>query len=435
MSSVTWTINDVAARTFATNLRISRRNQVPDEFNFRVPTADVTGAPPYAFEDPVVLKRDGVPYFSGVVTVCAASRRGGAEFWDVKVSGPWWWLESWPYRQPRTYISPTFTEFNQLMGGRIIMAWDTTKALPVSIDTAVLGILNTVIAVASPFAIGDISALFTTPLMEAKDLTLAEAMRQLLRWVPDGVVFYDYSTSPPTMRLKRRSGLTAVAVDLADRNLVEDFSVDPHHDRQVAGVIFNFLGSVTDPATKITYATNVEQTAGNVGGNRVVQFSIDLQGAGTDNQEPIPEGLAATYYNMTSNPPWGGSLDLHEQECSGLLRPGLSLNLLSGETAWATMAALIQTTEEDLDNGLTHVEFGLPEHLGAADFVSLALANRKVMQTVPTGAGNTSTPQHGDAPNPDKGKTPLPAPGVTPSGACALLELCDGTTLNVRLCG
>jgi hypothetical protein len=55
---------------------------------------------------------------------------------------------------------------------------------------------------------------------------------------------------------------------------------------------------------------------------------------------------------------------------------GQVLNVTAGRTEWATMRALVQTVDDDVDNGRSVIQVGPATHLGAGDLVELLRANR-----------------------------------------------------------
>lgn len=53
-----------------------------------------------------------------------------------------------------------------------------------------------------PFQIGTVSPNVDCPIDEVRDITCAEVIHKMLRWTPDAVTWFDYSTSPPTFNCK-----------------------------------------------------------------------------------------------------------------------------------------------------------------------------------------------------------------------------------------
>jgi hypothetical protein len=87
--------------------------------------------------------------------------------------------------------------------------------------------------------------------------------------------------------------------------------------------------------------------------------------------EPQPTGLAAALHAALSQLHYQGSLTTVAAECRTDLRPGKSLNLTGARSAWATMAAVVQTVSMDLFTGTVLTSFGPPAHLAVQDLVAL----------------------------------------------------------------
>jgi hypothetical protein len=95
-----------------------------------------------------------------------------------------------------------------------------------------------------------------------------------------------------------------------------------------------------------------------------------------DSGEATPAGVAAALYSAWSTLHFDGSLLLTENECSGLIRPSMALRISGGRTEWATMDAVVQQIEEDIDAGQTSVTFGPPARIEADTLVALVRALR-----------------------------------------------------------
>ncbi len=87
--------------------------------------------------------------------------------------------------------------------------------------------------------------------------------------------------------------------------------------------------------------------------------------------ETIPVGLAQYLYGILSVLGYAGSFKRIQSECDGLIRVGHRLNITGGDPAWATMNALVQSTEEDIDRGETTITFGLAPGLSLGRILEL----------------------------------------------------------------
>jgi len=87
--------------------------------------------------------------------------------------------------------------------------------------------------------------------------------------------------------------------------------------------------------------------------------------------DPSIVGLAQYLYESLATLHYDGSIELEEDECSGVVSLGNSLNLLGSRTEYATMAALIQQVSFGIDSGMTSISFGPPRHLNISDILTL----------------------------------------------------------------
>jgi hypothetical protein len=118
--------------------------------------------------------------------------------------------------------------------------------------------------------------------------------------------------------------------------------------------------------------------------------------------DPVPVGLAEAFYNALKDVQYSGSVELTEQEVDTALRAqditdrtgvGLVFNLTGGAGAgaeWATMRAMVQEANFDVDTGRTVFTFGPPRHLGIDDMIELLMVTRRRMiYTNPAARGGT----------------------------------------------
>ena len=70
-------------------------------------------------------------------------------------------------------------------------------------------------AAPAPFQIGTVTPALVPPFKEVRDITCAEVIHQMLRWSPDAVTWFDYTTSPPTFHCNVRANLATVNVDVS----------------------------------------------------------------------------------------------------------------------------------------------------------------------------------------------------------------------------
>jgi hypothetical protein len=194
-----------------------------------------------AFEslDEIAILRDDVQWFVGRVTGITRQANGQSERIVYEISGPWWYLSRLIYQQVwQVYQGPQVSKSHALLN-----TW--ADGNPMGVREQLNEILHWVSENAMakwgapPFqwVTSDFPQTFI-PSDEVRDITSAEALVKQLRWVPDAVTWWDYSTTPPTFRCRRRSELQAV--DLAAAAPVAAVDVNPRHDLLVPSVVLKY---------------------------------------------------------------------------------------------------------------------------------------------------------------------------------------------------
>jgi hypothetical protein len=344
-----------------------------DELTFNVPTSNVLGTAPFAYGETVALFRDGARWFTGTVTAVKSLGTAQSEMWSVVVSGPWWQLQRIIYQQWMVLQNEGFSCLLGAMTTRVALMQDQWgNKITIAQQIFQIGVYA-LYKGASLFAFSSIPFTDTPPVEECKDITCAEAIKRCLRYIPDASAWFDYSTPTPVLYIQNRPYTASVVQpDLADTNLVEHSEVTPRYDLKIPGALFIYLTATVNPADGQSYTVVTRDSVGygdTVAGCVVATFELTGQNGGA--AETPPTGLAATFYNALQTLYWSGTVRLHEVDCSGLLRPGRQLNLLSGPSVWASMYTPIQTVDEDIDHGITTASFGPPDQLGPQDFFTL----------------------------------------------------------------
>lgn len=427
--------------------KLSLRNQEADQLVLES-TASRISAPLFAFDQKLVLWRDTTRIFQGKVAQPSARANGRGEGTSYLIKGPWWDLEGVTYQQGRliwgTIDAPSSDATTSLtsrvmlgMGADLYTPWDSgaqiTFALIYAIGTYSLDL-----------AIGDIDVHIRPPYQEGRDLTIADVIRRMLGWSPDAVVWFDYSPEVPTINVKLRADLDVVSLDLDAGDKAAEFSAMARHDLVPSGVFFFFEKPITIDYGNGDLRQKVSITSQSAGAGkslpRHVVKTFQLAGAnfGEDVGEPEPLFLASLYYDSVKTLHYEGELLLLEQEVTGLLALGQVLNITnSGDTAHATMNALLQEVEYDLAAGETYVRFGPPTQLGPAELFEL-------MQSSFALTRDNGNPPTGPQPLPPQPPLPPPLPPplqppLPPDGLdlrqTADIELCDGSCIKVLVAG
>ncbi|MDD5676579.1 MAG: hypothetical protein PHW60_01130 [Kiritimatiellae bacterium] len=271
------------------NLRRSRVSQAEDTVSFTAPGLyDAAELFPYGSTITLSYKNDSsgavAPWFYGRVVQVPRSGSGTEESMDYELAGPWWFLDNLVYQQiwsagmrPQPYtlaedevklgeetIGETPDEVvYDLIGvykSRVILGQDPAGD-PRSSGEVITDVINYAIASGAPIQLDPedpIEPDLEIPFDEQQDITCAEAIRRMLRWSPDAVTWFDYSTTPyPTFHCARRSALESLSLALQpssgsqiSNNQISNLQVIPRSDLIVPAVVLKFEQTNTIDGTE-----------------------------------------------------------------------------------------------------------------------------------------------------------------------------------------
>jgi len=219
---------------------LSFKSLVSDTAKFGFALADATADPLFPVGTMVEIFKDGARVFlGGVLRDPQAAIKGTSEGHSYLVEGPWAWLEntvfmqSWSIRNPAfgTGDAPaTITEKRP-----IYVLGEDMLGNPLTTGAVIREALEYAVGAGAPFQIGTILAGVYAPTQEGKALSCAEVVKNMLRWTPDAVAWFDYSTTPPTLSIVQRAALTAVSVPMVS-DISESLEICARHDLQVPSV-------------------------------------------------------------------------------------------------------------------------------------------------------------------------------------------------------
>lgn len=365
------------------NPKLETQSLAGDTLSFEIAVASISTEPPFPYGATLDLYFGDTRRFRGLVTRLRAIGSGAGERCRYVVSGPWWQLDNLVYQDTSLIlVDPANPEssLTPIYNSQVVL-FQTHNFTRRTNGEQITNILEFARSKGVGFTIGTIEPAIYVPWEEGRDLSCGEALKRCSRWQPDLVQWFDYSTTPPTIHFKRRASLDAVELDLNGGTAIDVVEINPREDLQPAGVkLYIVRRYVGDNGRAHVYQQTL--SAGDVGdGVGSIVMTIALEGSAngddTSEEEPVPATLAIDYLASISTLQYEGSITLKEEEASGSLRVGNVLNLTNGRAAWATMIALIQTVEEDLNKGETVVRFGPPSQLSVQNFIELARAARR----------------------------------------------------------
>lgn len=230
-------------KTFAewglANLKRTLLSQKADEVTFEQTGAAYDGTSLFSYGDTVTIRRAGVNWFVGRVLKVPRAGRGQDENLSYTLAGPWWYLDDLVFQQYWT-VNDLILGTIQKLKGRVILGQDANGNAMTS-GQVLNEILDFAIAAGRPFQKGTIDPSVNLPLDENKDITCGDAMRKILRWHPDTVTWFDYSTAPyPTLHIRRAANLSAVSLPLDAGNRISSFEITPRNDLQRPSVLLRY---------------------------------------------------------------------------------------------------------------------------------------------------------------------------------------------------
>jgi len=286
---------------------LTRRTQHPDTLDIKLDGAKFDNAELFPFSytpAPVILKRSGSPWFLGVPVRTPRQGRPDAEAVGYSFAGPWWYLEHTPYTQAWMFL--TGVSYNQAwsyfgwtpphtpLPGQVnitnlILNIDD-NGNPVSTGGQITDALDCAIAAGAPLQIGVMDCAFAVPAESARDLSCAEVIRRMLRWHPDCVVWFDYTTTKvvgdvtvpcPTIHIRARANLNAVSFAVAGKPASAlDITARPELIPPVVVINYEQLNSLNDQDQRTLTIDKYPADADAVQPGAMV-MTINLQGERT----------------------------------------------------------------------------------------------------------------------------------------------------------
>lgn len=219
-----WRVNGVSLR---------RQNLAGDLLTFTAPRSGVE-AQLCDYGDTVALyDADGVCWFKGTNQTIPDTISAAAKYQSYTIASPWRYLVENIFQQP-WYNGTVYTDHILLIGtigGNIKAVLDYA----LSNDATLFQYIEAELTALSALP----------PTNEFTEKTCAQVIIEQLNFAPDTVVWFDYSTTPPTLRFAQRGSLTAVNARLASYNdvtmpIVSNVQLTARPDLQLPSVKLNF---------------------------------------------------------------------------------------------------------------------------------------------------------------------------------------------------
>ena len=165
-----------------------------------------------------------------------------------------------------------------ILKSHIILGQDI-NGQKITIGAQITDVINYASSCGANISLEEVDIEVFIPFDECKDLSCADVIRRLLRWVPDTICYVDYSLEVPRFYFKRRAQLESYTIDIFNDN-VKNFSLQPRHDLRVPAVVLKF--ETTNSTNNKTWKTvTVQKYPQNVTGMdyKTLVLTINLEGA------------------------------------------------------------------------------------------------------------------------------------------------------------
>ena len=223
-----------------TNFKRRRVSQAPDEISFTTAEKSTTD-PQFAYDGKVTVTAvkddESTVWFVGWIGDPAQSLSGTQERRNYKAKNAWKWFDQIVFQKLWYRAVNPASAASSLVGGyRSKMVLNMGfNGIHQTIPQQMADIVAFVNQVATQQGLGNVIQLgvcpvTTPPWSDVSDITVGEAVKHQMRWMPDAVTAFDYTTTPPTLNITKV--LTPLTINLAD-DVIGTVSLTPRNDRVV----------------------------------------------------------------------------------------------------------------------------------------------------------------------------------------------------------
>lgn len=257
-----------------THAAIAFSSQRPDTLTL-VMGQQFTDAALFPYKALVTLQKDGAPWFYGNVATVPRSGAPQSESVTYEIKNPWWYLERLDYQQLwKIYAMGSVISYYKT---RAILGLAPDGITRMSNGAVIRDVLSYAISQGAPLAIGAIDPATQFPWDEVVDRKCAEVIRMMLRWSPDVVPQWDYSTAPyPTVHFCQRDNMAAVAADVAEGAPNQKIDIQARLDLVPAGIKINYEQSGPGSDGVTVYDTVSTDTAGDPSSVDAINVTVAL---------------------------------------------------------------------------------------------------------------------------------------------------------------
>ena len=188
----------------------------------------------------ITLWRDGVRYFTGIVTGRDPDFSAGRFAYHITVENAWWWLK-------QIFLSSDQEDQAGTEAERTAYVFPTGSP-----RTHLLALFDRAIDLGAPIASGTVASCFNIPRLSLRNIPLSEAISEMMRWVADGIVYFTYGDEgQPKLNMQRRTPAATVTLTPASA-VAPAIRIKPRIDLKVEEVKVFFAARQTWNGKRVT---------------------------------------------------------------------------------------------------------------------------------------------------------------------------------------
>jgi hypothetical protein len=255
----------------AEGMKIAQNSFAADTLQFTIPRS-IDAAKLFSDGSTIEILLGSTRIFIGSVRATPVAASAMSERHIVNASGGWWWLEKHTFEQlHRRYLNGTRQD---VLVSSVVLGRTAAGNALMTCGAVIKEAIDFATARAALIQAGTISAGPSFPEEDALDLTCAEMVLRVCRWMPDLVSGFDHSTgrlnltSTPTSTVSIDAASTTYRVQLVDPA--------PRTDLLVPGVRVDY--QITATVNGKNVLSIVRETAGNPEAIGGVKHTMNIRG-------------------------------------------------------------------------------------------------------------------------------------------------------------
>lgn len=214
-----------------------RKNCAADSLNLRFSSAADTAG--LSVGDSVELFQGGVRTFSGKILKLPLGESALDGTVELFAENAWSTMSEIIYQQLWQSADTASGEavLSPVYRSKVVLG-QNSDGVQIGVAAQLMDILEYAVSCGAEFCIGEISADAKMLLDEAKDLSCAECIRRVLKWLPNTLVYFDYSKEglPAINIIMRQNALEGNL----DGRVVKSLKYWARHDLEVSGVVIKY---------------------------------------------------------------------------------------------------------------------------------------------------------------------------------------------------